>query len=722
MFGKDDECTLSREQIDEQAEALLRELSLEEKVRLLHGHWDIVGNRIRYGNSYNLVPITTKGNRRKGISAIAFTDGPRGIVMGKSTCFPVSMARGAAFDRDLERRIGEAIGIEARAQGANYFGGVCINLLRHPAWGRAQETYGEDPFLVGEMGAALTRGVQRHNVIACVKHYALNSIENTRFKVNVEADERTMREVYLPHFKKCIDAGAASVMGAYNRVRGDQACESHYLLTEVLRDHWGFEGFTISDFIFGVRDTKKAIEAGLDVEMPLPIHYQRKLLEAVHEGRVAEGTVDRAVRRVVRALAVFENTPDPQSYGRRDVAAPGHIALAREAAEKSAVLLKNEGAVLPFACDARKVLVVGSLAAKENTGDRGSSWVRAPYVVTPLDGVRGYLGDGVEVLHCDESELDRAKELARVADCVIIVAGNDCNDEGEYLAMDDIVEGEHPIVTGLKNQRMPLRAALVKAMIRKMFSQEGSGMGDALGGDRSSLSLNQSQIRAIREIGPLNPNTVVTLVGGSAIVTGEWDGEVPAIVYAWYAGMEGGAALARLLFGEVSPAGKLPFTVPQREDDLPYFTSTDLEVDYDRYHGYTMLDRDGVRPAYAFGHGLSYTSFRLDGLAVSPSGQGLAAMLTVSNTGDRAGAEVVQLYVGMPGSLVDRPAKLLKGFARVELEPGETQTVRIEVRRDELRYYSEESAQWVFEPGTYRVYVGTSSADDDLKALDVTLD
>ncbi|MFW5776582.1 MAG: beta-glucosidase family protein [Spirochaetota bacterium] len=722
MFGKDDECTLSREQIEERVDALLRGLSLKEKVWLLHGHWDIVGNRIRYGNSYNPVPITTKGNRRKGISPIAFTDGPRGIVMGKSTCFPVSMARGAAFDPDLERRIGEAIGIEARAQGANYFGGVCINLLRHPAWGRAQETYGEDPFLVGEMGAALTRGVQRHNVIACVKHYALNSIENTRFKVNVEADERTMREVYLPHFRKCIDAGAASVMGAYNKVRGDQACESHYLLTEVLRDDWGFEGFTISDFIFGVRETKKAIEAGLDVEMPLPIHYQRKLLEAVRKGRIAEGTVDRAVRRVLRTLMVFENTPDPRGYRREDVAATAHVALAREAAEKSAVLLKNDRGVLPFARDVSKVLVVGSLAAKENTGDRGSSWVRAPYVVTPLDGVRGYLGDAVEVSHCDESELDRAKELARVADCVIIVAGNDCNDEGEYLAMDDIVEGEHPIVTGLKNQRMPLRAALVKAMIRKMFSQEGSGMGDALGGDRSSLSLKQSQIRAIREIGPLNPNTVVTLVGGSAIVTSEWDGEVPAIVYAGYAGMEGGTALARLLFGEVSPAGKLPFTVPQQEDDLPYFSSTDLEVDYDRYHGYTMLDRDGVRPAYAFGHGLSYTSFRLDGLAISPSGQGLAATLTVSNTGDRAGAEVVQLYVGMPGSLVDRPTKLLKGFARVELEPGETQTVRIEVPRDELRYYSEESAQWVFEPGTYRVYVGTSSADADLKALDVTLD
>ena len=272
MFGKENECRLSREEIEQRTASLLEQLSLKEKVWLLNGNWDIVGNQIKYKNSYNPTPIKTNGNKRLGISPIAFTDGPRGIVMGNSTCFPVSMARGAAFDRDLERRVGDVIGKEARAQGANYFGGVCINLLRHPAWGRAQETYGEDPYLVGEMGAELTRGVQHHNVMACAKHYALNSIENTRFKVNVKADERTMREVYLPHFKKCIDAGAASVMGAYNRARGDQACESPYLLTEVLRDDWGFEGFAISDFIFAVRDTKKAIEAGLDVEMPQPIH------------------------------------------------------------------------------------------------------------------------------------------------------------------------------------------------------------------------------------------------------------------------------------------------------------------------------------------------------------------------------------------------------------------------------------------------------------------
>ena len=278
-------CRLSPAEIEQKVTSLLSQMTLKEKVWLLNGNWDLLANQVKYKNAYNPRPIATNGLKRLGISPVKFSDGPRGVVMGHSTCFPVSMARGASFDRALERRIGDAIGVEARAQGANFFGGVCVNLLRHPAWGRSQETYGEDPFLVGELGASLAGAVQEHNVIACVKHYAFNSIENSRFEVNVKADERTMHEVYLPHFKKIVQAGAASVMGAYNRFMGEQACESHLLLTEILRDDWGFQGFTISDFIFGVRDGKKAIEAGLDVEMPAPIHYQRNLLRRSSPGR-----------------------------------------------------------------------------------------------------------------------------------------------------------------------------------------------------------------------------------------------------------------------------------------------------------------------------------------------------------------------------------------------------------------------------------------------------
>ena len=327
MFKKENKCSLSRSEIEQKAQDTLKQMTLKEKVWLLNGNWDMLTNQIKYKNAYNPTPIATNGVKRLGISPIKFTDGPRGVVMGKSTCFPVSMARGASFDRSLEKRIGDVIGKEARAQGANFFGGVCVNLLRHPAWGRAQETYGEDPFLVGEMGKSLAEAVQEHNVMACVKHYAVNNIENSRFFVNVKADDRTMHEVYLAHFKKIVQAGAASVMGSYNRFMGDQACESRKLLTEILRQDWGFEGFTISDFIFGVRDGKKAIEAGLDVEMPLPIQYQKNLLKAVQDGEVAESVIDQAVLRVLQTLLVFENTPDPMEYRKELVASPEHIAL-----------------------------------------------------------------------------------------------------------------------------------------------------------------------------------------------------------------------------------------------------------------------------------------------------------------------------------------------------------------------------------------------------------
>jgi beta-glucosidase len=724
MFGKEQECRLSRQEIDARVAELMGRMSLKEKVLLLNGHWDVVRNQIKYKNPYNPTPIKTKGLKRLGIPPIAFSDGPRGVVMGRSTCFPVSMARGATFDPDLERRIGEVIGREARAQAANFFGGVCINLLRHPAWGRAQETYGEDPFLLGEMAAALTTGVQRHNVMACLKHYAVNNIENSRFHVNVETDERTLREVYLPHFRRGVEAGAASVMGAYNKFRGDHVCESRHLLHTILRETWGFEGFTISDFIYGIRDTKKAIEAGLDVEMPMPIHYNKKLLRAVQSGKVSEATVDQALSRVLRTVLVFANTPDPERYAPELVASQEHTSLAREAAEQSMVLIKNDAHALPLPGNPRRILVVGSLAAKENTGDHGSSRVYAPYVVTPLEGIRRYLegqaATVAEVLHCEDHEIDRARELAGQVDAVVIVAGNDYNDEGEFVVPES-VEGEHPLVTGTRNQGMLLKTLLVKAIVKRLGASYTSDSGEAVGGDRQNLGLKEEQLAMIRAVGGINPHTVVALVGGSMIIPTGWGDAVPAVLYGWYAGMEGGTALARILFGEVSPEGKLPFTVPQREEDLPFFSFTDREIEYDRYHGYTLLDARGIEPAYPFGFGLSYTSFALSGLDVQAVPPAISASVTVENTGDRPGAEVVQLYIGKPDSAVDRAEKLLKAFAKVRLDPGESRRLTLTVPRRELAFYDPDQDDWIVEPGNYRVHLGTSSATSALQTRDVQL-
>ncbi len=726
MFGKENSCLLSHAEIDEKVADLRGRMTLTEKVSMLNGVWDIVRNAARYGNRYNPIPIQTTGCSRLGIRPIAFSDGPRGIVMGRSTCFPVSMARGASFDPELETRIGRVIGVEARAGGANYFGGVCVNLLRHPAWGRAQETYGEDPFHVGTMGAALTRGVQEHNVMACVKHYALNNIENSRFSVNVECDERVLREVYLPHFRRCIEAGAASVMGAYNRVRGDHCCESEYLLTKVLRDDWGFEGFTISDFIFGVRDGEKAIRAGLDIEMPMPVCYGGKLMEALRSGRVEESTVDAAVSRVIRTQLVFENTPDPRDYPQGAVACAEHVALSREAAAKSMVLIKNERSVLPFDGDARRVVVLGSLAAKANTGDHGSSSVTAPYVVTPLDGIRALLGPQAQVDHFTEEDVDdearraAVEESARAADWVVIVAGCDFRDEGEYIVPQE-PGGENPIVAGTRNQGMRLKALLIAWMLRRMKKNTGRGGGQP-GGDRASLSLKDREIRMIRRIAPVNPRTAVVLVCGSMIMTREWDEAVPAILYGWYAGMEGGTALASLLTGAVNPSGRLPFSIPRTAEDLPYFSNTDETIRYGLYHGYTLLDRNARQAAYPFGHGLGYTTFAFRDAAAAMAPGVVDVSVLVQNTGSRDGEQVVQVYAGLPRSAVERQRKLLKGFRKVAVPAGETVGVTVSIPLRELARYDERCAGWVVDPGTWRFWIGSSSYEGDLEAIDVEIE
>jgi beta-glucosidase len=713
MFKKDD-CTLNRQQVEERAQALLAQMTLKEKVWMLNGNWDPMGSFEKYQNMYNPVPIETNGCPRLGVSPMGFTDGPRGVVMGQSTCFPVSMARGASFDPDLEKRIGDVIGKEARAQGANYFGGVCINLLRHPAWGRSQETYGEDPFLLGEMGKALTEGVQEHNVIACVKHYAVNNIENSRFWVNVKADERTMREVYLPHFKKTIDAGAVSVMGAYNLFNGDHCCESRTLLTDILRDDWGFEGFVISDFVAGVRDTKKAIEAGLDIEMPMPIHYQGNLLRAVEEGRVSETAVNTAVLRILRTLLVFENTPEKMTYSMDLVASRDHTELAREVAEKSMVLIKNAKGVLPFQKTVKRILVAGELGNRANTGDAGSSKIDAPYVVTPLEGLRNYFGSNAEIVFCDESELDKAADEAARSDCVIIAIGNDKYDEGEYIGPetnDDFSFGE-AVIKGYENMGKSMPAG---------FGGPMPGDDGAKGGDRESLSLKSAQIELIKRIGSINTNTVVVLIGGGMIMTKEWEDMVPAIVYGWYSGMEGGNALARILFGDVNPSGKLPFTIPQYESHLPYFSNTDAEITYDLYHGYTLLEKRGHQPAYPFGFGLSYTTWEYGEPQLDKQDDHVMVTVDLKNVGGVAGAEVVQVYVGIKQSAVDRQKKLLKGFEKVYLEPGHSTTVSIPVDLDELQYFSNEQRKWVFESGIYLFYVGSSSDDADLQVKEIEL-
>jgi len=654
-------------------------MSLREKTEQMSGSTPLFPGLFEVWLAYNKRPLPAGENRRLSIPAICFSDGPRGVVMNHSTCFPVTMARGASWDTDLEERVGDAMGVEARSLGANFMGSVCINLLRHPAWGRAQETYGEDPCHLGEMGAALVRGIQRH-AMACIKHFAANSIENSRFHVDVRISERTLREVYLPHFKRCVDEGAAAVMSAYNKVNGHYCGHNSHLLRDILKKEWGFDGLAMSDFVLGIRNGRAA-NAGMDIEMPLTIHFGKRLMRLVRKGTVSEEVIDEAVLRILRRKIRFAQIGQPERYRPEAVVSPEHKALAREAAQKSMVLLKNEpvGAdlhrVLPVdTARFKRIAVIGRLAAVPNTGDRGSSMARPPYVFTPLEGIRAAVPRGCEIVYNDGRNAGIAADIARKADSAIAIVGYSYKDEGEY-----------------------------------MFTK---------GGDRDALTLKPHDEDLILRTIAANQNTVVVLMGGSAIITEAWREKVPALLMAWYPGMEGGNALADILLGRVNPSGKLPCVFPKSKSQLPFFDKRAKSIEYGYLHGYRLMDKQGQLPAFPFGFGLSYTTFAYKNLQIDRSEIGpdetLKVSVDVSNTGNVAGDEVVQLYAGCEGSCVERSARELKGFSKIHLEPGQMKQVDFSLAARQLAYYDEQQAGWIVEPLTYSVYAGPSSRAEDL--------
>ena len=674
---------LSAAQIDELIDKIIATATLEELVGMMSGKGFFGSYRASGGRWGGDAYRAGGGIERLGVPALYFTDGPRGVARGESTCFPCSMARGASFDAELERKIGEVIGIEARAQGATLSGAVCINLLRHPAWGRAQETYGEDSYHLGVMGAALGTGIQAHNVVGTVKHFALNSIENARFKVDVQIDERTLHEIYLAHFKHVIDAGIATVMSAYNKMNGAYCGQSYTLLTDILRHEWGFDGFVHSDWVKGVYDVYGA-SAGLDVENPEPLVFGEKLVSAVQSGAISREVVDRACRRILRVIYRFACADDPlPDYPIELVASPAHRALAREAAEKTAVLLKND-AVLPL--DRRrikKLAVLGRLADQANTGDNGSSRVRPPYVITALAGLRDYLGVD-SIVAADETDLGSASDAARSADAVVVIAGYNANDEGEFIP------GDINLGVGVDGTPTP-----------QSFSR---------GGDRLSLDLPADQIALIKTAAASGKPVVVVIVAGSAVVVESWHDHAEAILQSFYAGMEGGSALARLLFGEVSPAGKLPFTVARNATDYPAFDRDADAIVYGYWHGYAKFDREGIEPRFGFGHGLSYAKFAYRGLKASQLGNSISVQVAVRNEGAMTADEVIFCFVGCPGIDAERPVRSLKAFARVTLAPGETRIVDLVIAVDDLRWRDPHSHGWRLEHGDYKIMAGGDPA------------
>ncbi len=682
----------------DEAQKIVDRLTLEEKVSLMGGNIDMqhltpeMMAAMAEGmqgdeNHYNVTPYAAGGLEEHGVPPMLFADGPRGVVCGnwKSTCFPVSMARGATFSPELEEKVGHCIGKEVRAYGGNLFAGVCINMPYNPGWGRSQETYGEETYQIGQMGAALVRGVQDEDVMACVKHYAFNDMENARFKCSVTCDQRTEQEVYLPHFKDCLDAGAASIMSSYNRYNGVHCGHHNYLLNQVLKKEWDFDGFVMSDFCWGVRDTVEAANGGQDMEMMWTKEFGERLVKAVEDGFVPEEKINQAALRIIRTILAFDK--DHKEYDMSVVGCAEHVAVAREVAEKGITLIKNEH-VLPLAkADTKKIALIGKLANTEIIGDHGSSWVRPPYVVTPEEGLKK-ANENCEVIFNDGSDIESAKKLAKEADAVVFVVGYNHDDEGEFISED------------------------------QMENYTG-----AVGGDRKeSLGLHKDEIELLQQVGPVNEKSVAVLAGGNMIMMTEWYDCVNAVIMAYYPGMEGGTALAEIIYGDVNPSGKLPYVVPYKESDLPHVDWEATDQYYEYYHGYTRLEKNGVKPLVPYGFGLSYTTFAITDPKAAVEGDNLVVSARVANTGAMDGDEVVQVYVGFENSAVDRPVKQLRGFQRVSLKAGEEANVTITTPLEKLKWYNPVYRRWELEKMTYPVYVGNSAADEDLVKTEITIE
>ncbi|MFC5789853.1 beta-glucosidase [Agromyces tardus] len=618
------------------------------------------------------------------VPSIMLTDGPHGVRkqdesadhLGindsvKATCFPPAVALGSSFDPELLERVGVALGEEARAEGVGVLLGPGINIKRSPLCGRNFEYLSEDPIVSGVLGSALVRGLQSQGVGASLKHYAANNQEDDRMRVSADIDPRPLREIYLRGFQRVVeDEQPWTVMCSYNRVNGIPASEHHWLLTEVLRDDWGFDGLVVSDW-GAVTNRVNALAAGLDLEMPANDgRSDAQLVAAVRAGELDESVLDTGATRVVSLVQRALAGADADASYDRDA----HHGLAREAAAASIVLLRNEGGVLPLAPEA-SVAVIGEFARTPRFQGGGSSHINPTRVDSALEAIREVAGAGAVAFApgftIDGSDAaglaDEAVAAASAADVAVL-----------FLGLPASLESE--------------------------------------GYDRRDIELPVEQLELVDRVLAVNPNTVVVLSNGGVVRLAPFAERVPAILETWLLGQAGGGAVADVLYGAVNPAGRLTETVPVRLQDTPAWGNFPGEHGHVRYGegllvGYRWYDARELDVTYPFGHGLSYTTFEYGDAVVSSDDDGLALRVPVTNTGERDGAEVVQVYTSLPGSAVARAPRELKGFAKVALAAGERREVEVRVRRSDLAYWDTRVDLWLVEGGEYTVEVGASSRD-----------
>ncbi len=661
--------------------ALVEALTLEEKAALLDGadFWH------------------TQGVERLGIPSVMVTDGPHGLrkQAGEAdhvglndsvpaTCFPPAAGLASTWDPALLERIGEALGRECRAEEVAVLLGPGINMKRTPLCGRNFEYFSEDPRLAGVLGTALVRGIQSQGVGTSLKHFAANNQETDRMTVSADVDERTLRELYLPAFEQVVNGAQPwTVMCSYNRINGTYASEDRWLLTDVLRDEWGYEGLVVSDWgAVNLRDA--GVHAGLDLEMPSSGGAgTRVVLDAVRAGTLSEKDVDLAVTRILELL----NRALPALAPGQTFDADAHHALAREAAAASAVLLKNDGGLLPLGTTGGPVAVIGEFARTPRYQGAGSSQVNPTRVDNALDALTEALGGRREVLFTPGYEID-----AEQADLALVEAAVAAAARAEV--------------------------AVVFLGLPPAYESEGY--------DRDHMNLPAQQIALLHAVADANPNVAVVLSNGSVVAVADWQDRAKALLEGWLLGQAGGSATADLLLGVTAPAGKLAETVPVRYEDNPTIGNFPGEAGHVRYGeglliGYRWYDAHQLPVSYPFGHGLTYTTFGYGDLGVDVDGDTARVTVTVTNTGERAGTEIVQVYVTDPQASVSRPAQELRGFARVTLDPGASETVTVSLDRRAFAYWHPALRRWTVEGGEFGVRVGASSRDIRAEAT-ITLD
>ncbi len=615
------------------------------------------------------------------IPSFRMTDGPLGLAyhssgFTKCTRFPATISLAATWNRELAQKMGIAMAEEVRAINRHMLLAPGINISRTPLNGRTFEYFSEDPYLTKELAIPLVKGVQSLGIAACIKHYAVNNQEIDRRISSSEVDERTLHEIYLRAFREIVlEAEPYSVMGSYNKINGFYGCENRYLLRDILMEEWGFKGFVVSDW-FATRPIETAsgcINGGLSLEMPISIRYKEKTLRREFEdGKFTEETLDDLVFRLLRIMFLTEVFQDRSEVQQRFLNTKEHQSLSRKIAEEGMVLLKNKGDLLPLNLDSIKSIALLGPNLKKKFGRflyGGSSAVKPPYEITPLDGMREKL-KGKATIVTDASKADAA---------VVFVGLN--HDKGK----------------------------------------------DSETYDRSDLALSEEQVNLINATAKVNSNTIVVLIAGSPISMEGWIDNVPAVLDAWYAGMESGRAIANILFGDQYPSGKLPITFPQKLTDSPahstgearnYPGDEEKRVFYDEgiFIGYRWFEQKKIEPLFPFGFGLGYTSFEIEQAEpsvdrLSSANEQFSVNVEVENVGNQLGAEVVQVYSHDIESSVQRPPKELVGFQKVALQPGEKKTVSVPIKARDLMFYEITSHDWYLEPGEFELAIGSSSLD-----------